>query len=162
MIPAGGTGSGSGRGQREGAQLPPSDSSDILIQNLPVHWVEPPLPTPCLDKRTNSDWVCPSASRHSFSLYCSVIFLFNFLATLHECGILVPQPGIEPTPPASEVQILNHWFSREVCLLVSFEQKWSAFSGKEKVGPGSHPRGSWGQRDLGPDPTLTFIFLSFF
>ena len=25
------------------------------------------------------------------------------------CGILVPQPGIEPTPPAMEVLDLNHW-----------------------------------------------------
>ena len=28
-------------------------------------------------------------------------------------GILVPQPGIEPTPPALEAQSLNHW-TREV------------------------------------------------
>ena len=24
-------------------------------------------------------------------------------------GLLVPQPGIEPTPPAMEVLDLNHW-----------------------------------------------------
>ena len=29
-------------------------------------------------------------------------------------GILVPQPGIEPVPPAVEVQSLNHWTTREV------------------------------------------------
>ena len=30
------------------------------------------------------------------------------------CGILVPQPGIEPMPPALEAQSLNHWSAREV------------------------------------------------
>ena len=30
------------------------------------------------------------------------------------CGILVPQPGIEPTSPAVEVWILNQWTAKEV------------------------------------------------
>ena len=30
------------------------------------------------------------------------------------CGILVPQPGIKPAPPAGEVRSLNHWTTREV------------------------------------------------
>ena len=30
------------------------------------------------------------------------------------CGILVPQPGIEPTTPALEGGFLNHWTTREV------------------------------------------------
>lgn len=30
------------------------------------------------------------------------------------CGNLLPQPGIEPTPPALEARSLNHWTSREV------------------------------------------------
>ena len=30
------------------------------------------------------------------------------------CGILVPQPGIEPVPPALEMPSLNHWTSRKV------------------------------------------------
>ena len=30
------------------------------------------------------------------------------------CGILVPWPGIEPVPPAVEVQSLNYWTTREV------------------------------------------------
>ena len=29
-------------------------------------------------------------------------------------GILVPRPRIKPTPPAVEVQSLNHWTTREV------------------------------------------------
>ena len=39
------------------------------------------------------------------------------------CGILVPQPGIEPVSPAVEAQSLNHWSTREVpgdSLLVSY------------------------------------------
>ena len=32
-------------------------------------------------------------------------------------GILFPQPGIEPMPPAVEVQTLNHWPTMEVSLL---------------------------------------------
>ena len=30
------------------------------------------------------------------------------------CGILVPRPGIKPTPPALEAWSLNHWTTREV------------------------------------------------
>ena len=39
-----------------------------------------------------------------------------FVCDLHPIayGILVPQPGIEPRPPALEVQGLNHWTSGEV------------------------------------------------
>ena len=41
-------------------------------------------------------------------------FLLNFLATPWTgCGILVPQPGTKPMPPAVEAQSLNHW-TREV------------------------------------------------
>ena len=29
-------------------------------------------------------------------------------------GILIPQPGFEPIPPAVEVRSLNHWTAREV------------------------------------------------
>ena len=29
------------------------------------------------------------------------------------CGILVPQPGIEPTPSAVKVQSPNHWTAKE-------------------------------------------------
>ena len=30
------------------------------------------------------------------------------------CGLLVPQTGIKPVPPAVEVWSLNHWTAREV------------------------------------------------
>ena len=32
--------------------------------------------------------------------------------------ILVPQPGVEPAPPALEAQSLNHWTTREVPTLL--------------------------------------------
>ena len=35
------------------------------------------------------------------------------------CRILVPQPGIEPTPPALEVQSLSCWTAREVQMFFS-------------------------------------------
>ena len=34
-------------------------------------------------------------------------------------GILVPQPGMEPMPPAVEVWSLNHWTFREVLFFFS-------------------------------------------
>ena len=51
-----------------------------------------------------------------FSIYC--IFCFFVLFFDHvACGILVPQPGIEPMLPAMKVQSLNHWTTREVPLV---------------------------------------------
>ena len=35
-------------------------------------------------------------------------------------GISVPQPGIKPTPPAVEVQSLNHWTTREFLILKNY------------------------------------------
>ena len=37
----------------------------------------------------------------------------SYYSVLH-VGVLVPQPGIEPTPHALEVQSLNHWTAKEV------------------------------------------------
>ena len=42
------------------------------------------------------------------------IFFLTFWSFPMACGILVPQPEIEPIPPALEVQSLNHWTTREV------------------------------------------------
>ena len=41
-------------------------------------------------------------------------FFFFFLPQAVALRILAPQPGIEPMPPAVEVQSLNHWTTREV------------------------------------------------
>ena len=37
-----------------------------------------------------------------------------FLGGQKACGILVPRPGIEPSPLAVEAHILNHWTAREI------------------------------------------------
>ena len=52
-------------------------------------------------------------------LGCVFIFLFYVFGCsptrdLTACRILVPQPGIEPVPPAVEVQSPNHWTTGEV------------------------------------------------
>ena len=53
---------------------------------------------------------------HSWVNWTNVgFFLFFGHATQHvECGILVPWPGIEPTPPALEAWNLNHWTNRDI------------------------------------------------
>ena len=38
-----------------------------------------------------------------------------------ECGILVPQPGIEPAPLALEGEVFNHWTAKEVPSFVIFK-----------------------------------------
>ena len=43
---------------------------------------------------------------------CFGFFFFWLCRTAY--GILVPWPGIKPTPPAVEAQSLNHWTTREV------------------------------------------------
>ena len=48
-------------------------------------------------------------------------FFFFFWPHHAACGILVPQPGIEPVPPAVEAQSLNHWTAREVPLFPDFK-----------------------------------------
>ena len=49
----------------------------------------------------------------NFKCLCIYLFWLPRVA----CGILVPRPGIEPVPPAMEVQSLNHWTAREVPLI---------------------------------------------
>ena len=52
-----------------------------------------------------------------------LFFLFFYWSCSAACGILVPQQGIEPAPPALEAQSLNHWTTREVPQNVHFQ--WS-------------------------------------
>ena len=45
---------------------------------------------------------------------CLFVCLFVCFWPHHEAyGILVPQLGIEPVPPAVEARSLNHWTARE-------------------------------------------------
>ena len=53
------------------------------------------------------------------------VCLFVWLCHM-ACGILVPRPGIEPTPLALHACSLNHWTAREVlptdCLILEVER----------------------------------------
>ena len=44
----------------------------------------------------------------------NVYFFLSFWLCQAACGTFVPQPGIEPMPPAFERQSLNNWTTREV------------------------------------------------
>ena len=47
-----------------------------------------------------------------------LIYLFRLCHMA--CGILVPSAGIEPVPCATEMWLLNHSTSREVCKRIIF------------------------------------------
>ena len=49
------------------------------------------------------------------------------------CGILVPQPGIEPMSPALKVQKLNHWTTREVPDSSVFKISYKGYFGEGYV-----------------------------
>ena len=52
-------------------------------------------------------------------------FFFFFLRPHHlACGMFVPRPGIELTPPALGVQSLNHWTTREVLPFLYPRDSW--------------------------------------
>ena len=58
-----------------------------------------------------------------FSLFWGGLFFWFwgvFWPPNEACRILVPQPGIEPVPPAVEVQSPNHWTTKEVLSLSFF------------------------------------------
>ena len=47
--------------------------------------------------------------RKQLPKFCYIFVSPPFLATPTACGVLVPQPGIEPVSPALEAQSLKHW-----------------------------------------------------
>ena len=70
-------------------------------------------------------------NRNDIHCYCT---FFCFWPCHAACGILVPQPGIEPMPPAVEVQSPNHWTAREfpAVLLITVQKAfgltmWAVF-----------------------------------
>ena len=69
--------------------------------------------SPQLDKSlcNNKD---PAQPEKSWRPKGSSFFVTLFWLRLSVCGILVPQPEIEPVPPVAEAQSLNHWTAREV------------------------------------------------
>ena len=82
----------------------------ILLNGSPLQrgWMNP---------ATVAWWYRLVRSPNSFLNYILFIFLI-FWPHQAACGILVPWPGIEPTPPALEVRSLNHWTTREVLLII--------------------------------------------
>ena len=61
---------------------------------------------------------------HAHRFYCCFLVFWGFFWPCRTaCGILVPQPGIEPVPPAVEAQSPDYWTTREFqimdrCVLV--------------------------------------------
>ena len=45
------------------------------------------------------------------------LFYLFFWSCRVACGILVPQPGIKPVPPALEAQSVNHWTTKGVLVI---------------------------------------------
>ena len=62
-------------------------------------------------------WEPSTTEQRYFKGDFKVVFFFGRCAA---CGILVPQPGIEPVPPAVEPRSLNCWTAREAPLRVAF------------------------------------------
>ena len=61
----------------------------------------------------------PTNNRFSWPTIFNSIQIFKFFIFIfwpHHAahGILVPQPGMEPTPPAVEAWSVNYWTAREV------------------------------------------------
>ena len=81
------------------------------------------------------------------------LFFFYFWPLSAACGILVPQPGIEPMSPAVEVQSLNHWTAKEVLIcpilfffffLILFIYLFMAVLGLRFCARALSSRGKWG------------------
>ena len=56
----------------------------------------------------------PLLLRSTSSRRAGSVVVAHGLSCSAACGILAPQPGIEPTPAALEAQSLHHWTTREV------------------------------------------------
>ena len=68
----------------------------------------------------HSPWKTAADSMIIYLVFLLHLWLLLFkIKFLHHaaCDILVPQPGIEPVPPALEAWSLNHWTTKEVPFL---------------------------------------------
>lgn len=62
-------------------------------------------------KKTIKDW---DFFIYFFFLKIFIIKFIYFFGLLHSaCGILVPQPRTEPSPPAVDAQSVHHWTTRK-------------------------------------------------
>ena len=67
---------------------------------------------------TCKQWICFNIPYTVAKIYLDIVFLFFFLAMPHACGILVPWPGIEPTPPKGV--IWSHQGSSSISSYLTF------------------------------------------
>ena len=66
--------------------------------------------SPTMEVQSLNHWTTRQAQENLFLSDLS----FNFLLHRTACRILIPLPGIEPTPPVAEAQSLNHRTTRDV------------------------------------------------
>ena len=73
-------------------------------------------------------------------------FIYLFFFGIPPCGILVPQPGIEPMPPAMEVGSLNHWTTREDPTPLFILRRWLRMvaAQAQKTNHGGRELSLWG------------------
>ena len=96
----------------------------LLLRILQLYPLPPPLPPPVSNSSCLFTWCQPLyASCCTVLLYSSFYKIFIIFCLHHAaCGFFIAWPGIEPVPPAVEVQSLNHWTAREVpCTTVLFK-----------------------------------------
>ena len=99
------------------------------------------------------------------------IYLFIFGHVTQACEILVPQPGIEPLPPAVEAQSPNHWTAREVPIFLTLSlvlckcSPLPPISGSRRVLTLSSPskpiqvQQFWGSNEVAPTPWILLCSL---
>ena len=56
---------------------------------------------------------CMAGFHEDFLFFFFRMDIYLFIGPLTACGILVPQPGIEPVPPEVEAKSPNHWTTRK-------------------------------------------------
>ena len=76
----------------------------------------------------------PSPSDVCTLKYLTFNFIFFIFWPCHTaCRILVPRPGIEPTPPAVEAQSLKHRTAREILWLLTLNKKYKQQTREDSV-----------------------------
>ena len=90
----------------------------LISEESPYHysqWVQHLVFPPAMHKGSSFSTSAPTLVIFCVS-YSFMLCVFNYIIIFGHitCGILVPQPEIEPETPALEAQSLNHWTTREV------------------------------------------------
>ena len=82
------------------------------------------------------------------------------------CRILVPQPGVEPTPPSVEVGIPSHWTAREFPRVFFVDTSLGqnrVFGDSQSHGIFAFPTAAGSKISLGtcPTPPFALVFVGF-